>query len=204
MHELELTRKPELTTPGPDAGTAFVSVARSPGETANRTPMRRGPRRQLQPSRPLAVRAPLLFHVWPAYSYLSPGNVAWKEYPAKFNKLRQRSRRARRCSRDDSGLRSAAPKLCATVAKSCSTNKAQEHCFHARRSKPWLTYEKEHQAIRRNTGGTAHAEDNVGEKFGFTRVEKLASHSRLPPGSDSTNILRAPRRGSWNRSAANT
>jgi hypothetical protein len=70
MHELELTRKPELTTLGLDARAAFVSVGRS-GETANCTPMRRPPRRQLQLSRPSVVRASLPFHVWPAYSYLS-------------------------------------------------------------------------------------------------------------------------------------
>src|SRR6266567_1737547 len=84
MHELELPRKPELTTPGPGARTAFVSVARSPGETANRIPMRQRPRRQLQLSRPVAMRASLPFHAWPAYSYLSPGHHAWKRYPEKF------------------------------------------------------------------------------------------------------------------------
>jgi hypothetical protein len=88
MHELELTRKPELTTIGLGAQTAFVSVARSSGETANCTPVRRPPRRQLQLSRPLVVRASLPFHVWPAYSYLSPGHHAWKGYTAKFKKLR--------------------------------------------------------------------------------------------------------------------
>src|SRR6516164_8134107 len=80
--------EPELTTPGLGARTAFVSVARSSGETANCTPMRRRPRRQLQLSRPLVVRASLPFHVWPAYSYLSPGHRAWKRYPEKFKKLR--------------------------------------------------------------------------------------------------------------------
>src|SRR6266702_3700704 len=88
LHEPELPRKPALTTPGLAVRTAFVSVARSSGETANCTPMRRRPRRELQLSRPLAVRACLPFHVWPAYSYLSPGHHAWKRYPAKFKKLR--------------------------------------------------------------------------------------------------------------------
>src|SRR6266478_1154063 len=81
LHEPELPRKPELTTPGLGAWTAFVSVACSSGETANCTPMRRRPLRQLQLSRPLAVRACLPFHVWPAYSCLSPGHHAWKRYP---------------------------------------------------------------------------------------------------------------------------
>src|ERR1700726_3369902 len=88
MHEPELTRIPELTMPGPGVRTVFVSVARSPGETASCTPMRRRPRRQLQLSRPLGVRACLPFHVSPAYSYLSPGHYALKRYPAKFKKLR--------------------------------------------------------------------------------------------------------------------
>src|ERR1700738_2752206 len=88
MHEPELTRKPELTTPWLGARTAFVSAARSPGETANCTPMRRRRRRQLQLFRPLVLRACLPFHVWPAYSYLSPGHHAWKRYPVKFKKLR--------------------------------------------------------------------------------------------------------------------
>src|SRR3954469_20671554 len=81
MHELESTHKPELTTPGLGVRTASVSVARSSGETANRTPTRRRPRRQLQLSRPLVVRASLPFHAWPAYSYLSPGHHAQKKYP---------------------------------------------------------------------------------------------------------------------------
>lgn len=37
--------------------------------------------------------------------------------------------------------------------------------------------------------------NNVGEKREFPRVEKLASHSRLPLGCDPTNILQASRRG---------
>src|SRR6516164_11106520 len=86
--ELTLMHEPELTTPGLGARTTFVLVARSPGETANCTPMRRRPQRQLQLSRPLVVRASLPFHVWPAYSYLSPGHRAWKRYPEKFKKLR--------------------------------------------------------------------------------------------------------------------
>src|SRR5882757_8570855 len=88
MHELELPRKPELTTPGLGARAAFVSVARSSDGTVNRTPMRRPSRRQLQLSRPLVVRASLPFHVWPAYSCLSPSHHAWKKYPATFKKLR--------------------------------------------------------------------------------------------------------------------
>src|SRR5436190_19690433 len=79
MHELELRRKPELTTPALGARTAFVSVARSSGETANCTPMRRRPRPQLQLSRTLAVRASSPFHVWPAYSYRSPVTVPGRD-----------------------------------------------------------------------------------------------------------------------------
>lgn len=88
MHELELPRKLALTTPGLGTRAASVTVARSPGATANCTPMRRRPRRRLQLSRPLGVRASLPFHVWPAYPYLSPGHYARKWYPAKFKKLR--------------------------------------------------------------------------------------------------------------------
>jgi hypothetical protein len=88
MHEPELPRIPELTMPAPGVRIASVSVARSPGETANCTPMRRRPRRQLQVCRPLVARASPPFPVWPAYSYLSPGHHGWKRYPAKFKKHR--------------------------------------------------------------------------------------------------------------------
>src|SRR4051794_35921523 len=72
MHEPASRRKPELTTLGLRARTAFVPVARSSVATANRTPTRRRPRRQLQLSQPSGLRTSAPFRVWPAYPYSFP------------------------------------------------------------------------------------------------------------------------------------
>src|SRR4051794_2869516 len=72
MNERALLRKPESTTLGLRARTAFVSVARSSVETANRTPTHQRPRRQLQLSRPSGLRTSPPFRAWPAYPYSSP------------------------------------------------------------------------------------------------------------------------------------
>src|SRR5690349_12807175 len=66
MHEPALRRKPEWTTLGLRARTAFVPVAGSSVGTANRTPKRRRPRRQLQLSRPSGLRTSPPFRAWTA------------------------------------------------------------------------------------------------------------------------------------------
>ena len=84
MHEPALRRKPELTTLGLRARTAFVPVARSPVGTASRTPTRRRPRRQLQLSRPPGLRTSAPFRVWPAYPYSSPRSLCPRQVPSKI------------------------------------------------------------------------------------------------------------------------
>ena len=129
LDQPELPHKPELTMPGFRARAASVSVARLPGETANRTPRRRRPQCQFQLSRPSEVRALLPFHVWPAYPCLSPGHCAQDRYPAKFKKLRSGFVRPERCMMVNAERRHwRAAEVCANAAPEAPQDGVASRC----------------------------------------------------------------------------
>jgi hypothetical protein len=76
---LDLLDRIKLSEAGPDARRAFAPVERSPGEIANRTPMRQQLWRRPQLFRPSAVRGALSFHAWPACSCRPPNPHLRKE-----------------------------------------------------------------------------------------------------------------------------